>query len=266
MTTHSINHTLRAIHISRSELPGYVLIVLWVLTMISLPILRWIFGDVVLPIGTNTAAVFQGSAVFVLVWQQWGFQRTMNTFALVAIVTWVAEAIGQTTGFPFGAYHYTDILQPQILNVPLLIPIAWFMLLPSAWVMGQQIIGKQDTWQKRTAFISISAAALTAWDLFLDPQMVAWRFWLWDNPNGAYFGIPISNYIGWFLVAALVTFLAQPAPLKPMPLALIYAIVWFLQSIGQAVFWGQIGPALVGCAAMGGILLLAYWCNWERSR
>ena len=265
MTTHSITHTLRDIRISRTELPGYILIAFWVLTMISLPILRWRFGDAILPLGTNVAAVFQGSAIFGLVWQQWGFRRTLNTFFVVAIVTWGAEAIGQATGFPFGAYHYTDALQPQILGVPLLIPIAWFMLLPPAWVMGQQIVGKQVTWQKRAAFIVISAAALTAWDLFLDPQMVAWRFWLWDNPNGIYFGIPLSNYVGWFVVAALVTFLAQPALLKPMPLALIYAIVWFLQTIGQAVFWGQIGPALVGCLGMGGIMLLAYWRSRDRS-
>ena len=47
------------------------------------------------------------------------------------MIGWTAEAIGSKTGFPFGAYHYTDRLQPQLLGVPLLIPLAWLMMLPA---------------------------------------------------------------------------------------------------------------------------------------
>ena len=257
MTNYSIKRMLGAIHISQKELFGYTLLLLWLLTMISLPILRWVYGDRVLPTGINIAAIFQASAVFYIVQQQWGFSRTARTFGLVALITWGAEALGHTTGIPFGAYHYTDTLQPQIFGVPALIPLAWFMLLPSSWAMGQIIVGERDSWQKHAAFIVMSALALTAWDLFLDPQMVAWNFWQWDV-DGIYFGIPLSNYFGWFVVAAFVTAIIRPAPLKMMPLALIYGVVWFLQSFGQAFFWGQIGPAIFGCIAMGGIMVVAY--------
>ena len=123
---------------------------------------------------------------------------------------------------------------------------------------AQLIVGKQDTLPRKLAFISVSALALTAWDLFLDPQMVGWGFWVWDQP-GVYFGIPLVNYGGWLMVSALITVIVQPPTLPTMPLAGVYGLVWFLQSVGLGVFWGQAGPAVVGSVAMGGIMLIAYW-------
>lgn len=237
---------------------GYILLGLWLLLMIGMPWLQFFFGADILPLGVNISAILQASAVFYFVQYQWGFQRTVVVFLIIAILTWGAEFIGHTTGLPFGHYSYTDSLQPQIAGVPLLIPIAWFMLLPSSWVMAQLIVGERDSLQKEIQFVLVSALALTVWDLFLDPQMVAWDFWVWDNPSG-YFGIPYINYFGWFLVAGLVTLAVRPKELEVFPLALIYGIVWFLQMIGQGIIWQQIGPAIVGTVAMGSVMLLAYW-------
>ncbi|MCU0512482.1 MAG: carotenoid biosynthesis protein [Anaerolineae bacterium] len=236
----------------------YAFIAAWLLVMIALPIALWTVGDAVFAPGITIAALFQASAVFYILQRQWGLRRALLTLGIVAVTTWAAEFIGSKTGFPFGDYFYTDRLQPQIGGVPLLIPVAWFMLLPPAWVMAQMIVGeKRRTLARQAAFVLVSAAALTAWDLFLDPQMVARGFWVWEQPSG-YFGIPWVNYFGWLLTASIVTILARPARLSIMPLALIYGLVWFLQSIGQAVFWGQPGPAFFGCLAMGGIMVLAY--------
>ena len=47
----------------------------------------------------------------------------------------------------------------------------------------------------------MGAVALTAWDLFLDPQMTAERYWRWERP-GSYRGIPLSNYAGWLVTSA----------------------------------------------------------------
>lgn len=236
----------------------YILLVLWILTMIFLPIARWIWGDNILAIGINIAALFQASTVFVIVQKQWGILKTGQTFLIILVITWGAEFIGHNTGFPFGEYHYTDALQPQLAGVPLLIPVAWFMLLPSSWVMAQLIIGERNSIQKHILFALVSGIALAAWDLFLDPQMVRWGFWEWEQA-GVYFGIPLVNYLGWIGVAALVTAIIRPKQLDVYPLALVYGIVWFLQTIGQGIFWGQSGVAAIGSLAMGSIMFLAYW-------
>ena len=39
---------------------------------------------------------------------------------------------------------------------------------------------------------------MTAWDVIMDPIMVAGGNWVWDV-KGAYFGIPLQNYWGWWL-------------------------------------------------------------------
>ena len=44
----------------------------------------------------------------------------------------------------------------------------------------------------------LGAVALTAWDLFLDPQMIAEGYWRWAR-RGGYRGIPLSNYAGWLV-------------------------------------------------------------------
>ncbi|MGJ3237835.1 MAG: carotenoid biosynthesis protein [Anaerolineae bacterium] len=258
MTTISHIQEMLPFKIQPQERLSYILIGLWVMLMIGMPWLQFFFGEAILPTGITLAAILQASAVFYIVQLQWGLKRTLITFAIVAVMTWGAEFIGHSTGLPFGDYHYTERLQPQILGVPLLIPIAWFMLLPSAWVMAQLIVGERDSWQKGIAYVLVSAIALTVWDLFLDPQMVAWGFWEWANPSG-YFGIPYLNYFGWLLVASLVTLAVRPKELKIFPLALIYGIVWFLQAVGQGMIWQQTGPALVGTVAMGGVMFLAYW-------
>lgn len=234
-----------------------VAVAAWVLSMIALPIARWVAGDAVIPAMTTISALFQVSAVLIALRQTWSTMRVIVTFVIVAVLTFGAEWMGSTTGVPFGDYAYTDGLQPQVAGVPLLIPIAWMMMLGPAWAVAQRITAALPNGVLRAvAFSCVSGAAMTAWDLYLDPQMVAWGFWEWAEPVG-YFGIPWVNFAGWFIVSALVTLAVRPAPVAAPPLLVIYAVVWVFQAIGMAVFWGLAGPAVFGFSAMGVLLYLS---------
>jgi lycopene beta-cyclase len=226
---------------------------IWILAMISLPIAKWTVGTSAIVWGVNLTTILQASAVITILVSALGLTRALRVVTTVVGLTWAVEAVGTTTGFPFGHYDYTDVLQPQLLDVPILIAFAWLMMLPSSWAVGYLINGRRYGLR----FVLISAAAMTAWDFFLDPQMVGWNLWQWDLESGGYFGIPWVNFLGWFVTAALVTFVARPRDLPVMPLLTIYAIVWGLQTIGQAVFWGQPGPAAFGFVLMGTFLALA---------
>lgn len=228
--------------------------------MISLPILNWIWGAGMLPLGLTLGVGLQAAAVLLILLEKWGWQKTVGTAVLIAVLTLLVEWLGSTTGFPFGSYRYTDLMQPQIAHVPLLIPLAWFMMLPCAWAVASQIQAQLPVrWQQNQGlYLLLAGLALTAWDLFLDPQMVAWDLWLWDNPSG-YFGIPWSNYLGWLGTAVLLTALIRPQNLPQKPLLIIYTITWFLETIGLFFFWGLVGPALVGGVVMG----LFTWLGWR---
>lgn len=227
------------------------LMLLWVAGMISVPLTLWFIGDEGIPVMSLITTLLQFGVVLAILVHGWGIQRTASVFGLVAVITYLAEFIGSKTGIPFGSYHYTEALQPQLFGVPLIIPLAWFMMLGPAWAVAFTLLnGKIDTVSRRGMFIVLSGLAITAWDLFLDPQMVGWGFWVWHEPSG-YFGIPWLNYFGWFLTAAVVTTVVRPDKLPLVPLIIVYGIVWVLQSIGLAVFWAQPGPALCGFIGMG---------------
>ncbi len=239
-------------NVQHQQRPIYALIAVWVLSMISLPILKWAVGDIAIVWGVNLTTLLQMSAVLAVLAQAWGVSRMLRAGLITIGITWAVEATGVATGLPFGHYHYTDVLQPQLLGVPILIAGAWLMMIPPSWAIAQAITGKTSG----AAFIVFSGLAMTAWDFFLDPQMVGWNLWSWDEVTSfSYFGIPWINFVGWFVTAAFVTLAARPSGHLPVvPLLSIYGIVWGLQTIGQLVFWGQVGPAIVGFLVMGSFL------------
>ena len=234
-----------------------VLLTIWVLIMVSLPIVDWTLGWSAMIDAVILGVLVQTATVIALLWSAWGIRRTLCYVALVICISWLAEFLGTRDFNIFGDYVYTNALQPQLLDVPVLIPLAWLIMLPSSWAVGQAIANRfAHRWQF-LIFIALSALAMTAWDLFLDPQMVAWGYWVWENPGG-YFGIPWSNYAGWFVVSALITLAIRPQNIPTPPLLWVYTIMWLLQTAGLVIFWGMPGPGIVGGIIMGSITILAW--------
>jgi putative membrane protein len=59
---------------------------------------------------------------------------------------------------------------------------------------------------KRSLFLVplLSALIMILWNLCFDPIFsTIQQRWIWEN-GGAYFGVPISNFLGWFLTVYLV--------------------------------------------------------------
>ncbi len=241
-------------------LPPTLVLAAWLITMVSIPILQGVWGERARTRGVSVGVILQAGAVVAVLGPTWGWLVTARTAILIAALGWLAEFVGSHTGVPFGPYAYTEKLHPQIGGVPLIIPIAWLMMMPPAWAIGTMIADQGSG----PAFVLASALAFTAWDLFLDPQMVTWGFWVWDEARAQYpryFGIPWTNYAGWFGVSALITWFARPTAVAiqdvQAPLLLIYGLTWALETFGQLVFWDLKGPALAGAAGMGLCLILA---------
>ena len=180
--------------------------------------------------------------------------------ALVVVVAGgaglMAEAVGVATGIPFGRYSYTGTLGAEVLGVPVVVPLAWVMMAWPALVVARTLA------TRRTAVIAVGAAALTAWDVFLDPQMVAAGHWTWSNPSPGLPlvpGIPLTNYVGWLLVSAAViavldkTLRRTASPSAPA--ATLYLWVYFSSVLAHLVFFGLPGSAVTGGLLMGAVAI-----------
>jgi uncharacterized membrane protein len=49
----------------------------------------------------------------------------------------------------------------------------------------------------------LAAVIAVSLDLFIDPVAVALGYWVWRVPGNVYFGIPLLNFVGWFVLMLL---------------------------------------------------------------
>jgi uncharacterized membrane protein len=193
---------------------------------------------------------------------RFGWKRSLLLLGLTFTVSLIFECVGVATGRIYGPYHYTDLLGPKFLGlVPLLIPAAWFMMMYPSFVISSRVI--PQGWQVKTRLVGIAAvgaSVMTAWDLVMDPLMVAGGYWVWEV-KGTYFGIPPQNYWGWWLTAlitlALFLILGGATLAKSEPhsawfdqLAVASYLIIGLSNIIIVTSLGMGGPGLVGLFSM----------------
>jgi putative membrane protein len=157
-----------------------------------------------------------------------------------------AELVGVATGRPFGRYAYSERLGPRVRGVPLLAAAAWAMMARPAWSVAALLS------RRRARRVPLAAAALTAWDVYLDPRMAREGYWSWPA-GGRYAGVPAQNFLGWWLTGLLVfsayAALAADGP-RDDALAL-YVWTWAGEGFANAMLWEQPVVAAAGAAAMG---------------
>ncbi len=183
--------------------------------------------------------------------KRWGAARAGGAATATAVTTGAVERVGTTTGLPFGQYGYTEALRPQIAHVPVIVPLAWFgMGLPSREA-AHAALGQHSTPVRR---IALGSVAMTAWDLFLDPQMVGEGYWSWVK-RGVYRGIPLSNYAGWLLTGfGIMTLfeIALPPERRDPDARLVgqYGYMSVMQTLGFAKYFRDPLVAAVGGLGM----------------
>ena len=180
-------------------------------------------------------------------------RRGPAALVAAAAVGMAAEHVGTRTGRPFGRYAYSGRLGPRPGGVPLLAAAAWAMMARPAWVVA----GRLDRRPARR--VPLAAAALTAWDVFLDPRMVREGYWSWDG-GGAYEDVPLSNFAGWFVTGCTLfgTWVVLRVGEEPDEDALgLYVWTWIGETVANAVVWRRPRVAVAGSLAMGALAVPA---------
>jgi putative membrane protein len=126
--------------------------------------------------------------------------------AIALVVSNILENVSILTGFPFGHYYYTDALGIKLFLVPVLIGPAYIGTGYLAWVIATVLVGdvRRDSRPFMLVAVPIIASfAMVVWDLCFDPTLsTILKFWVWKQ-GGGYFGVPLTNYLGWFLTVYL---------------------------------------------------------------
>ncbi|HSB62440.1 MAG TPA: carotenoid biosynthesis protein, partial [Vicinamibacteria bacterium] len=148
--------------------------------------------------------VFLGVAI-----RDLGGGRALLFGAWVWLVAWLAEVSSTRGGLPFGLYHYTEATRGQELylaNVPLMDPLSFPFLAYAAGCLARWSAGRRP-WPP----LGVAAGAgllMTLLDVVIDPLAVRGDRWFLGRiffypEGGLYFGVPLSNFVGWWVVGTL---------------------------------------------------------------
>lgn len=194
----------------------------------------------------------------VALWRFLGARAAGVSLLLLSAFGYAIETIGVVTGFPYGDFRYGDTLGPKVAGlVPYLLPVTWAPLVLGAVAAtsprtAPRTASAKAAGKRRVVVWVLSAAVLLALlDGVLDPGAVALGFWSYVG-GGPYYGVPVSNYLGWLLsssiASALVLALARDrwTGAAPPPGILDSALISSAFWTGVAVFSGLVLPALLG--------------------
>ncbi|TYL38548.1 carotene biosynthesis protein [Natronococcus pandeyae] len=157
---------------------------------------------------------------------------------LLTAYTYAIETVGVRTDWPYGAFEYTIQLGPMLFGeVPLALPLFFIPLVLNAYLLTLLVLG--DWADSALVRVPTAIAAVVAIDLVLDPAAVAIGFWAFES--GAYYGVPLSNYVGWIISGSVAVVLVDLAFDRAALLERVRGCVFILDDLVSFVLlWGTI--------------------------
>jgi putative membrane protein len=166
--------------------------------------------------------VFLASYLFIST-VSFGLRGTLLFTVLTYLVALACEWSSVHNGFPFGLYHYVQATREQelwVAGVPFMDSLSFTFLAFASYTVALLVscplyrrgidLRLLDTARLRRAprVWLLAALFMVMIDLAVDPLSARGDRWFlgrifWYDPPGPHFGVPISNYIGWFVVAAM---------------------------------------------------------------
>jgi putative membrane protein len=188
-----------------------------------------------------------------------GGGRAAAFLVLGYLISWAAEVCAINFGFPFGEYLYIPATVDRelwVAGVPLMDSLSYVFLAYASYCLALTALSpgsgcqiqEDQALQRSPRTLILGAVLMVTLDIIIDPVALRGYRWflgqIYGYPEGGvYFGITISNFAGWFLVA----------------LALIRVLQYLIAGIGPSRFWDWgrrrfLPPALLGSGLYLGIL------------
>lgn len=131
-----------------------------------------------------------------------GWPQTGVLFAAAVVIANIYENLSISTGFPFGSYVHTTAFGPKLFQVPVVVGPIFFSVCYLGWTLAVMMLGEGGAAHRRLRTFGVpvvGAFIATGWDICSDPVgATISRAWVYAD-SGAYYGVPLANYLGWFL-------------------------------------------------------------------
>ena len=162
-----------------------------------------------------------------------GAGRAVAFLVLGYLISWVAELGAINYGFPFGEYLYIPATLDQelwVAGVPFMDSLSYVFLAYASYCLALTALGRgrgfklqeDPVLQKSWRTLVLAAVLMVCLDIVIDPLALRGYRWflgqIYGYPEGGvYFGITLSNFGGWFLVALVLIRVLQYLATGPGP-------------------------------------------------
>lgn len=148
----------------------------------------------------------------------WGWKRTLKFLVFGYLVAWASEASSIRNGFPYGDYSYRyDNMPGEIFlyGVPVWDSVSYVFLNFAGWMTALALRGRwnprvpMQILQRSWKTVLLGGFLTMMLDVVIDPVANMGERWflgdIYYYPHGGwYFGVPWTNFAGWFLVGLAI--------------------------------------------------------------
>ncbi len=158
---------------------------------------------------------------------QLGLKRIITLTLLAYLIAFTSEYSSTRNGIPYGLYIYTGETHGKelyISNVPFMDSLSYSFLAYFSYSMALLLVSplKRNGWKFELidppwysiGVLFLSASLMMLQDVVIDPVALRGSQWflgqIFYYPDGGmYFGVPLSNFMGWFVVGLAIIYCFQ---------------------------------------------------------
>lgn len=151
--------------------------------------------------------------------------RRMILFGVFGyLIAWLSELSSIHYGFPYGYYYYLDYTKGKeiwVLGIPFMDSISYVFLAYASYSLALLVISPVrrvkwivyvlETKELRSSYFAtfLGTIFFVYLDIVIDPVALKGSKWFLGQiygyaDHGVYFGVPISNFAGWFVTGFLM--------------------------------------------------------------
>jgi putative membrane protein len=158
-----------------------------------------------------------------------GWKKTLTFTVVGYLLAFASEYCSINTGFPYGWYYYIDTTKTQelwVAGVPFFDSLSYVFLTYCSYTAALLTISPVKTWRwnfvtletksirRSFAVLLLGSLYQVFLDIVIDPVALQGNRWFLGQiygyrEVGGHFGVPLSNYIGWWIVSLVLVFTLQ---------------------------------------------------------